>query len=426
MTITPIETHRRFLDKSIKILRYCGVMTFDSTASMYQKFYNNTLRIFNYVIVVFYFITLITDVIINYKDLMTIADDGCFIAGWIVTYFKIHKFYTQRHKICKLIDDVHNPVDVLRQSCDLGVLTTMKTYMFFDALDFFLFSNCAVTLGIALVILVPREKGKLPVHAVFPFDIKKSPNYELALFIQLYTLIFGLISIAMEEFISLGFLRWTTLQLKVLSANYKNCNSHLIECADFNLTQDTYDCIKKFKISNILDDQIEISKFVEFDRREDKKKIEKVVDCFKWRFKTCVKHHQRITHIIDDLNDVFDSCLIVQFAVSLFLICLNGFLIVMCADDRKKLISALTYLSVGFLQLLYWCGFGNELSFQANSLTASQMMSGWENWFEIGLKNLVTTAMIKTMQPLEMRAGGIFVLSLDTFINVSEKILTLK
>lgn len=54
------------------------------------------------------------------------------------------------------------------------------------------------------------------------------------------------------------------------------------------------------------------------------------------------------------------------------------------------------------------------------------MMSGWENWFEIGLKNLVTTAMIKTMQPLEMRAGGIFVLSLDTFINVSKKILTLK
>lgn len=37
-----------------------------------------------------------------------------------------------------------------------------------------------------------------------------------------------------------------------------------------------------------------------------------------------------------------------------------------CADDRKKLISAFTYLAVGFLQLLYWCGFGNELSFQVN------------------------------------------------------------
>lgn len=99
------------------IFRYCGVLTFDSTASMYQKFFNNTIRIFNYIIAVFYFITLITDIIMNYKDLMTIADDGCFIAGWIVTYFKIHKFYTQRHRICKLIDDVHNPVDVLRQSC---------------------------------------------------------------------------------------------------------------------------------------------------------------------------------------------------------------------------------------------------------------------------------------------------------------------
>ncbi|CAG5101728.1 Protein of unknown function [Cotesia congregata] len=41
----------------------------------------------------------------------------------------------------------------------------------------------------------------------------------------------------------------------------------------------------------------------------------------------------------------------------------------------------------------------------ADRLTVSQWMSGWEDHYDSGMKNLVTTAMIKTMQPLEIRAS---------------------
>lgn len=59
-------------------------------------------------------------------------------------------------------------------------------------------------------------------------------------------------------------------------------------------------------------------------------------------------------------------------------------------------------------------------SIQANDLTISQWMSGWEDKFDSGIRNLVTTAMIRTMQPLEVRAGGLFILSMETFLSVTQ------
>ncbi|KAH0548920.1 hypothetical protein KQX54_004322 [Cotesia glomerata] len=63
-----------------------------------------------------------------------------------------------------------------------------------------------------------------------------------------------------------------------------------------------------------------------------------------------------------------------------------------------------------------WSYFNNLL--KADFLTKSQWMSGWENSYDRGIKNLVTTAMIKTMQPLEIRAGGLFVLTMETFLSI--------
>lgn len=37
--------------------------------------------------------------------------------------------------------------------------------------------------------------------------------------------------------------------------------------------------------------------------------------------------------------------------------------------DNQRLIRSIMYLIAGFVQLLYWCGFGNELKYQVNIKT---------------------------------------------------------
>nr|AGG17945.1 olfactory receptor 12 [Microplitis mediator] len=410
----PIETHRKYLDKCIHCIRFCGIWKFDSSASTYHKLMNLFGKIFNPTLLIFHFLTLFADIVANYNDLIIIADDGCFLAGSFTVCFKAYEFHLLNNIYMKIINDVHDSVDVLQKSCDLGVLTIIKQYIFFETLDFFLLIYVVTVLGVGLIVLLPLTRGGLPVRAIFPFDVTKPLMHKIAFFIQAYNISFGLVTIVALEYLSWGLMRWTIVQLKVLSSNYRNCNSDKVPIASFNVTKNTYNKIKNFNILKVDDEDIEIHNFIVFEEKE----LNSINDCFNWRFRTCIRHHQRLIKIIYDLNDIFTVSLLIQLGVSTFLMCLNGYLAFMFPHDNQRLIRSVLYLVAGFVQLLYWCGFGNELKFQANDLTTSQWMSGWEDKFDGGIKNLVTTSMIRTMQPLEVRAGGLFILSMETFLSI--------
>ncbi|XP_057332885.1 uncharacterized protein LOC130672355 [Microplitis mediator] len=413
MKKSPIETHRRYLNKAITILRYFGVLTYDSSASMHLKFLNNFMRIFSNAIVIIFVSTMIADLIVNFDDLMIFADDGCFIAGWFVAFSKEQLTYSKRHQIYQLINDIHNPVDVLSQSSDFEVLVNVKECMLFEAIDCYLMMSFVLVM-ISIINIISAIAGQLPSRAIFPFDTTTSPYYQIAFFIQAYNVVYHLVNLISVEFISWQLIRYTTLQLRVLSFNYKNCKGDSKKILSFDSTRKTIDAIKLYNLFDIEDEQKEITSFVALEDKE----INHIENSFNWRFKTCINHHQRLIRIVKNLNDTFRNSLMVQLSGSLLIICLNGYLAVMYPHDKKALIRALMYLLSGFTQLLYWCAFGNQLKFQADHLTTGQWMCGWENNYDSGIKNLVTTAMIKTMQPLEIRAGGLFVLNMETFISI--------
>ncbi|XP_057332877.1 uncharacterized protein LOC130672349 isoform X2 [Microplitis mediator] len=375
----PIETHRKYLDKCIHCIRFCGIWKFDSSASTYYKSMNLFGKIFNPTLLIFHFLTLFADIVANYNDLIIIADDGCFLAGSFTVCFKAYEFHLLNNIYMRIINDVHSSVDILQKSCDLGVLTIIKQYIFFETLDFFLLIYVVTVLGVGLIVLLPLTRGGLPVRAIFPFDVSKPLMHKIAFFIQAYNISFGLVTIVALEYLSWGLMRWTIVQLKVLSSNYRNCNSDKVPIASFNVTRNTYTKIKNFNILKVDDEDTEIHNFIVFEEKE----LNSINDCFNWRFRTCIRHHQRLIKIIYDLNDIFTISLLIQLGVSTFLMCLNGY-----------------------------------LAFMANDLTTSQWMSGWEDKFDGGIKNLVTTAMIRTMQPLEVRAGGLFILSMETFLSI--------
>lgn len=323
------------------IYRFCGIWEFDSSASIYHKLMNLFGKIFNPTILIFHFLTLFADIVVNYNDLIIVADDGCFLAGSFTVCFKAYEFHLLNNIYMKIINDVHNSVDVLQKSCgnkifivfinsllfhiqilDLGVLTIIKQYIFFETLDFFLLIYVVTVLGVGLIVLLPLTRGGLPVRAIFPFDVTKPLMHKIAFFIQAYNISFGLVTIVALEYLSWGLMRWTIVQLKVLSSNYQNCNSDKVPIASFNVTKNTYNKIKNFNILKVDDEDTEIHNFIVFEEKE----LNNINDCFNWRFRTCIRHHQRLIKIIYDLNDIFTISLLIQLGVSTFLMCLNGYL----------------------------------------------------------------------------------------------------
>ncbi|XP_044587974.1 uncharacterized protein LOC123267419 [Cotesia glomerata] len=408
-----IETHRLCLNKCLYYFRLSGIWMSTSSMPVYRKCINFFLRALSFFVLVSYILTSLADLVVNHHDITIIVDDSCFIAGAGSAFFKICIVIFRCQTIDKLINDIHNPIDVLQQSNDKGAIKIIKKCIFFETVDYYLWSNATFVLGLATIFLVTSQKGELPSRAIFPFDITKPSFYTIALSIQFYTVIYGLISLMMIEITLWGLLRWTTVQIEVLSYNYKNCNRYLSMQKSYS--PETKLVVKKSPVYDPEDEEMEIKQFLLFD---DDKHDAVEINCFQWRIRYCIKHHQRIVEIVNRLNDTLSSCLMAQFAVSTLIFCLNGFLAVTFPHDKKRLMRSIFFLLVGFIQIFYWCRFGNELKFQADYLTTSQWMSGWENNFNSELRNYITVAMIRTMKPVEIKAGGLFVLSMETFLSI--------
>lgn len=66
---------------------------------------------------VFIFIgTLTADLILNYKDLLIVTDNGCYLAGISVIIFKLYIYQSQHKRISNLVEAIHSPVSILSRS----------------------------------------------------------------------------------------------------------------------------------------------------------------------------------------------------------------------------------------------------------------------------------------------------------------------
>nr|WGO81810.1 olfactory receptor 136 [Microplitis mediator] len=422
----PIDIHRKFLNINITILRYSGVWPLLPTAKIGWKVFNFIYRIFNLTVFIFYLITLGADAVTNYKDLTIFGSDGCYFFGTCMCVFKACKFWASYHKIIKLIVDVYDPIDVLVRSADPGILMNIKKSYYQESIAFWGFSTLCSFFHFSVIFLIPREKGILPIRAIYPFDTKISPNYELAIIYQAYCLAYALCVTIALDITTIGFIRWSTLQIAALTSNYKNSNPNVTKRASLvTSSSDARKIIEKLNKIKITDDDVEIETFLPLDYHETKYFIN---DLFLSRFTTCIKNHQRLIKIIRDLNAVLSPLMLVQFATSTCIICLNGYQMILSTNNSADFTKFTAFLAICFTELFFWCWYGNEFSYIADTLTHNQWISGWEDAYDNNyyyfnsnnhkISNYVTISMIPTMHRLQFKSVGIFSLSMPTFLSV--------
>ncbi|CAD6241293.1 GSCOCT00002624001.2-RA-CDS, partial [Cotesia congregata] len=406
--------------KIIFIYRYCAVWPCSASTSAVIKIINGFYIIFNFVLLILYLITLAFDLYYNSTDMNVYGNDGCYVLGTVMIMFKGYKFRMMYEKLSTLIDDVYGPIDTLIRTSDRGMVATIKHSIFFEFIHFCAFLGGCLSLSFTIIVLTPREKGELPIRGVYPFNSTITPYNEMALFYQSYCVIYCLLIIVALDIMIIAFIRWVTVQMKALTANYKNCNSETAKRATLISAAETLKMINGFQSWKITDDDLEIRTFLSFEKSE----AENSDDGFVWRFKTCVKHHQRLLKVMLNLNATLSPFILVQFGISTLIICVSGFqwISVSNTGNHGNLIKYTVFLTICFAELLFWCFYGDAFNYTADAITHSQWMSGWEDAYnkknDYNISNLLTIPMNQSIRRLEIKAFGMFSLSMPTFLSV--------
>ncbi|XP_043274486.1 odorant receptor 83a-like [Venturia canescens] len=354
--------------------------------------------------------TVIADLCENYRDLVMATDDGCYIVGALIVIFKLINFQLRRDRIEHLMNRIYEPVRMLLRSSDKAVVTLVKSFVLYEMGTVFILWSIGAFLIAASVIFPPTENGSLPIRAKYPFDSRVSPMHEVAFSIEATALTSIVTAIWVMDIVVMGFCRYTILQLQILGSNYMNCRNSLSERGYLRLPESS---LATSFIS--AEDDFVIRTFVPFCSEESTESE----DSFDKRFKTCVKHHHRLIRIVDDINELFSSGMLVQLCASTSMICLVAFQAVLGANENSSFAQYAVFFGSVFCQLWCWCWFGNALIYESDSLATSQWFSGWEDEKDISsVASLITMSLIRTRRPMGLAAGSFYTMSLGMFITI--------
>ncbi|XP_069704800.1 odorant receptor 10-like [Periplaneta americana] len=130
----------------------------------------------------------------------------------------------------------------------------------------------------------------------------------------------------------------------------------------------------------------------------------------------CISHHQQLLGLIAEMEEVLNIILFFQFFNSTGTICLIIFYITMNMDvkgivDQLKFVQL---LAVALAQVFLYCWFGNDLTYESDSLTKAIYDCPWYE-APIPFRKSVAIMLSRTMKPSYLTGGKLYVLSLETY-----------
>nr|XP_050859075.1 odorant receptor 56a-like [Vespula vulgaris] len=356
-------------------------------------------------------ITLFADICMMLDDLSIVTDDGCIFAGITVVLFNVINCQFTRDRIARLSYETLNSCEELCQLSgkyfhfnnimsklffiEVNFTEKLKYYLWRDKIPFYSFCSLGYLLVIALIFVTPTEDGSLPIRARYPFDIKTSPGHEIGFAVEACSIFFGVTAILAIDTIIVSICNLILLQLEILNMNFQNCSTTEIKCF----------------IDKNDDNVIEKDRSIMIQKRKPRYRFEEL-------FKQYIQHHQRLVTMIDDLNDLFNSSMLVQMFSSTSMICLTGFQAIVVSGQDSNFWKYSIYLGAAVSQLLYICWIGNEMITHSSSLAEAQWLSQWHDQPFDRTANLLIFSSMFSQKPLRLKAGKFYTLSLETFIAI--------
>ncbi|CAD6241289.1 GSCOCT00002620001.3-RA-CDS, partial [Cotesia congregata] len=332
----------------------------------------------------------------NLTNIEAVSDVVGLLAPLSVTMIKIIKLHTSQKRIHELIESIHKPIELLKYSSELEILTTIRTAVFYQNFELALFAS---VLSVVFSL-------------VFFKSLKASDG--LAFFIQFWAILIGCIWFALFDLLVLGSIRWINVQIEILQSNYRNCEPATAERDNFFVTEDTYLQIENYEYFKVTEGQYKIKVFAPFESEE----MNVIEDSFILRLKTCLKHHQGIINCIDKFNDTFSLTLPFQMLTSNAVMCFYLYQASWAIKHNKSIIKCVILFFSVITELFYYCISGTLLTLQGEALRDSQYNVPWHNYLNREVGDLLIIALIQSVKPLEIKAGYFSVFSVKTFLSV--------
>lgn len=196
---------------------------------------------------------------------------------------------------------------------DVGVLTTIRTAIYYQKFELILFTSIlsTVTFIIFSVASELSETG-LAMRGRFPFDETAPWIFKIIFFMQFWTIMMGCIWVGLFDLLLLGLIRWINVQTTILQSNYRNCEPTKATRDNFIMSEETFNRIKTYDYFKVTEEQYDIKVFVPFGVDE----LNFDNDSFALRLKSCIKNQKRIVNCIDNFNDTFSLTLWIQIITS--------------------------------------------------------------------------------------------------------------
>ncbi|CAH2010044.1 unnamed protein product [Acanthoscelides obtectus] len=132
-----------------------------------------------------------------------------------------------------------------------------------------------------------------------------------------------------------------------------------------------------------------------------------------------IKHHYEIIRLVEILNDLFSPIALVQCGTSGLAICFVGFqLMVTVESGSPEFVIQAAYFCCLFVQIYFYCWFGQDIMLKSIEISISYYLTDWYNACSSNVRNHLFLIMERTKRPLELRAGGVFPLTLSTLMSI--------
>ncbi|CAH1641577.1 unnamed protein product [Spodoptera littoralis] len=133
------------------------------------------------------------------------------------------------------------------------------------------------------------------------------------------------------------------------------------------------------------------------------------------KFKMIIKKHIRLMGYSMKMESIFNEYFLVQNLAVTVELCLNAVMVsIVGVQQITLLFTFLAYLVLALINAYVYCYLGNELIIQSEGIALAAYESTWTSW-PVDLQKDLMILINASQRPLKLSAGGIALLSIQTF-----------
>ncbi|KAF7996255.1 hypothetical protein HCN44_001887 [Aphidius gifuensis] len=269
-----------------------------------------------------------------------------------------------------------------RDSVELKILENFKHQIKILYCTFGLLGNTSAILFTTASCFDDIPEKLYPYKAWLPVFLTKNYYYFITFFYQhLTTAYYANVNVAFDSFIA-ALMMETQAHLRILKYRFSKINDNYKE---------------NINITSTIEEKIQIEK-------------KYLIDCFKYYF--------NIHEFAKSLNGTFTYSIFIQYFVNSIAICSSAFQLTYTDTLSKEFGSLIVYIICMTLQIYLYCSFGENISYESETLTLSIYDSEWTS-LSINERKSLIIIMASTLAPQVYKSGYMITLSLRAFTNVS-------